>query len=141
MARFLLDTDHFTHFEYRHPRVWQRFQAYSPGDVALSIVTVEEYLRGRLATVARRNSAGGPRLVAAYGQLEAGCNRLRDFPVAGFDANSETLFRQLRPAVAKPGTQDLRIAAIALVNNLILVTANTTDFTGIPGLVLEDWTV
>ncbi len=34
---------------------------------------------------------------------------------------------------------DLLIAATALVHDLTLVTHNTKHFTGIPGLVVEDW--
>jgi tRNA(fMet)-specific endonuclease VapC len=39
------------------------------------------------------------------------------------------------------GPNDLLIAAIALANNLILVTHNTTEFSRVPGLKLEDWQV
>lgn len=79
--------------------------------------------------------------MAAYRELEAGFDRLHRFPVVAFDANVEALFRRLRPITPKPGTQDLRIGCIALANSLTIVTANTNDFAGIPGLVLEDWTV
>lgn len=38
-------------------------------------------------------------------------------------------------------TMDLRIAAIALANNLTVLTQNTRDFGKVPGLITEDWTV
>ena len=141
MARFLFDTNHLTHYEYGHPGVRARFQAEPPGEIALSIVTVEEYLRGRLATVAQWSAPGGPRLIAAYGRLETGCQLLRTFPFVGFDAAAEATVRRLRPIASKPGTRDLRIASIAWVHNLIVVTANASDFSSIPGLAWEDWTV
>ncbi len=37
------------------------------------------------------------------------------------------------------GDADLRIAAIALVRNLIIVTANTRHFQRVPGLPVENW--
>lgn len=39
------------------------------------------------------------------------------------------------------GTQDLRIAAIVISQNAILVTRNQRDFSRIPGLQFEDWTI
>ena len=37
------------------------------------------------------------------------------------------------------GPNDLLIAAIALANQMTLVTHNTTEFSRVPGLSLEDW--
>lgn len=36
---------------------------------------------------------------------------------------------------------DLRIAATALGHNLVLLTRNHTDFSRVPGLTIENWTV
>jgi tRNA(fMet)-specific endonuclease VapC len=61
------------------------------------------------------------------------------FPVVPFDQVAETNFQQFRPI--RIGTQDRKIAAIAVASQLILVTANRRDFSRVPGLVLEDWSV
>jgi tRNA(fMet)-specific endonuclease VapC len=39
------------------------------------------------------------------------------------------------------GTQDLRIAALVMANNGILVTRNRQDFERVPGLRFEDWSI
>jgi tRNA(fMet)-specific endonuclease VapC len=52
---------------------------------------------------------------------------------------------QIRATLANAGTPigayDLQIAAISLVNNLILVTHNTREFERVESLQLEDWEV
>lgn len=50
-------------------------------------------------------------------------------------------FKKLRQQKINIGTQDLRIAAIALVNDAIMVTQNYKDFIKVPDLKMEDWTV
>lgn len=48
---------------------------------------------------------------------------------------------QLLREKVRIGTQDLRIASIAIANNAILVTRNQRDFSRVPGLQFEDWTL
>ncbi|MCE7988051.1 MAG: type II toxin-antitoxin system VapC family toxin [Caldilinea sp. CFX5] len=56
-----------------------------------------------------------------------------------FDATAAIQFRHLQQQRLRVGTQDLRIAAIALANNCTLVTRNRRDFERIPELRIEDW--
>jgi len=63
------------------------------------------------------------------------------FPITPFDHAAEAQYRLLRATRLPVGTLDLKIVAIAQVNNLILLTRNRRDFGRIPGLVLEDWSV
>jgi tRNA(fMet)-specific endonuclease VapC len=60
-----------------------------------------------------------------------------------FDEQAIIKAAQIRAQLAAKGTPigpyDLQIAAIALVNDLILVTHNTREFSRIEELVIEDW--
>jgi tRNA(fMet)-specific endonuclease VapC len=47
----------------------------------------------------------------------------------------------LRAQSLRIATMDLRIASIALSQGLTLLTRNSRDFSKVPGLVLEDWTI
>jgi len=58
-----------------------------------------------------------------------------------FDAACENQFQQLRALRLRVGTQDLKIAAVALANQLVVLTRNRRDFGRIPGLAVDDWSV
>ncbi|WP_276748541.1 type II toxin-antitoxin system VapC family toxin [Chlorogloeopsis fritschii] len=62
-------------------------------------------------------------------------------PVLPFDAGAIAVFDGLRIQRVRVSTMDLRIAAITLSRNLVLLTRNINDFNKVPGLVIEDWTV
>jgi tRNA(fMet)-specific endonuclease VapC len=58
------------------------------------------------------------------------------------DAAAEAYGRirsQLQRSGRLPGPNDLLIAAIAVANNLVVVTHNTDEFSRVPGLTVEDW--
>jgi tRNA(fMet)-specific endonuclease VapC len=139
MLRYLFDTDHLTLYDHADVLVWRHLSAQPWGAVGISAVSVAEYLRGRLAAVTRHQS--GPLHVQAYSRLVASLQLFQQFPVVPLDQAGESQYQQLRGLRVRVGSQDLRIAAIALVYHLVLVTRNRRDFARIPGLMLEDWSV
>ncbi len=56
-----------------------------------------------------------------------------------FDEAAATKFDSLRTQRVTIGTMDLKIAAIALVNDATLLSSNLGDFQKVPGLQVEDW--
>jgi tRNA(fMet)-specific endonuclease VapC len=139
MPQYLLDTDHLTLYDHRHAALFPRVAAQPAGAVALSPVSAQEYLKGRLAALARHQS--GPLQVQAYANLVATLQLLRQFPIVDFDAACEAQSQRLRALRLRVGSQDLRIAAVALTHGLVLLTRNRRDFAPIPGLQLDDWSV
>ena len=61
--------------------------------------------------------------------------------VASFDMLSAQAFAKFRATVApEVDTDDVMMAAIAVTNDLTLVTRRPADFARYPGLRIEDWT-
>lgn len=60
-----------------------------------------------------------------------------------FDTSSGKIHGRLKAQLEKKGLTksepDLRIAAIAVQHKMILVTGHKRHFSGIPGLIIEDW--
>ncbi len=65
----------------------------------------------------------------------------RRFDVLAFPQPTIQRFQRLRALRLNVGLMDLRLAAVALENNLIIVTRNMRDFGRIAGLQTEDWSV
>ena len=129
--------DHVSLHERGHLPLRARLASSPPETVAVRVVTVEEMLRGRLAILARR--AEGEARVHAYTQLLETVRFFSTIPVVPFDIACERQFQALRALRLRVGNWDLRIAATALVHNVVLVTRNRRDFEHVPGLRLEDW--
>ena len=139
MPKFLFDTDHLTLCYHKHPPLMKQMGNHPPDAIGISVVTVEESMRGRLASVARHRS--GSLHVRAYAELLETVLLLHRFPLIAYDQASENQFQQLLTLRLRVGTKDLKIAAAALVNQLTVLTCNDRDFGRVPGLVIEDWSV
>src|SRR5258708_5368832 len=53
MPQSLFDIDHLTSYQYKHPRLMQRFAQEPADSVAICPINIEEIMRGRFATLAR----------------------------------------------------------------------------------------
>ena len=105
--------------------------------VFLCIVAVEESLQGFLALI-RRHRAGRDQL-AAYARLVRALDGLQKFPIIAFDADAAEAFHRLQDQRIRVGTMDLKIAAICLAHEALLLTRNLVDFEKVPGLRVENW--
>ncbi|MEH1924888.1 type II toxin-antitoxin system VapC family toxin [Nostoc sp.] len=140
---WILDTDHLSLFQQGHPEVTQRIKRKNPENLAVTVITLEEKLRGRLKNINEYNNKPlkSDKLIAAYKRLADEIEFFKNIRILDFDnrafENYELLIREKGVRI---GTQDLRIAAIAESVDGILVTRNTQDFEK-AYLLLEDWTV
>jgi tRNA(fMet)-specific endonuclease VapC len=78
--------------------------------------------------------------VEAYKQLKQQLVNYSAVPVFEFDKAAVQEFQRLKKSYPRLGTMDLKIAAIALVNQAVVLTRNRRDFGQVAGLGIEDWT-
>ena len=141
MSRYILDTDCFSHWQKNHPMMVQRVED-NAENLALTIVTVEEAIRGRLNVIRQASEPSqADKLVLAYTKLWDTLDDFKNLNILKFDQNAFTIYTEFFRQRIRIGTQDLRIAAIVLANNAILVTRNHRHFSQVPDLVQEDWTI
>jgi tRNA(fMet)-specific endonuclease VapC len=114
----------------RHPALPHRFAKVPDDEQFMSAISYAELLYGAL----RR---GRQELL---GEIHRLARRMRVLP---FDQVAAERFADLKADLERLGTPiaeaDLRIAATALVNGLILVTGNERHFRRVPGLAIENW--
>ncbi len=138
MSFWILDTDSVSLFQRGNLEIALRLNNIDKSEIAITIVTVEEQIRGRFQAIRR---AAPDELVSAYQKLQVTFDSLKSFNVLGFTTEAQDIYTNLIRQKIKVGRQDLRIAAIALSVNGILVTRNQRDFSQVPNFVLENWTL
>jgi tRNA(fMet)-specific endonuclease VapC len=129
---YLLDTNTcIAYLRGRSARVAQALREAQPEDIALCAVVVAELFEGAHRSVQREHNLAR---VAEF---------VTRFIILPFDIAAAEIAGQLGADLAARGTpigaHDLQIAAIALANDLTLVTHNTREFSRLTGLQLEDW--
>ena len=135
----VLDTDHLNVLAVPGPRADRlaaKLEQSADGEFAMTIVSIEEQMRGWLADIRRQLIP--TRQVRPYERLHRLVGFWALWRVLPFDNAAAARFQALRKQL-RVGSQDLKIAAIALVAGATLVTANARDFEQVPGLSIEDW--
>ena len=140
---FLLDTDHVVLSqqqsmpEYDH--LIQRVRQHDPTHFFVSVISFHEQVMGWNAYISRAKDLAG--VVRGYERLQRVLSNFSEAQVLAFDDAAADLFQDLRKRRARIGTMDLRIAAIALSRDLTVLSRNLADFSKVPGLKVEDWTI
>lgn len=136
---YVLDTDHMSILERGGaPAVTltMKLSALADSEIATTIISYEEQCRGWLAKTAREKDAA---LIRAYVQLGQHLEIYASMTVLPYDERAHAIFQSLQKQKIRIGTQDLKIAAIALANDATLLTRNLADFRKVPDLKTEDW--
>jgi tRNA(fMet)-specific endonuclease VapC len=131
MPTYLLDSNTLIYSFKNIGRVRERLLAQSANDVVLCTPVIWEILSGTLKSE------------RPQGQLESLKLIQQRYAMLDFDAAAMREAANVRATLEKAGrpigTIDTLIAGIALANKLTLVTHNTSEFSRVPGLQVEDW--
>ena len=137
----VLDSNHLSILQHPESPQFERLtaamQRSADADFATTAVSLEEQMRGWLAAINRtRQIHNQPLYYARLTGLVEFYSRWRLLP---FGAPAADRFVALRKDGIRIGTMDLKIAAIALTNDCLLLSANIRDFMQVPGLRVENW--
>jgi tRNA(fMet)-specific endonuclease VapC len=135
----VLDTNHYDELandsvfgRNAHQRIERR-----RADVFISIISVQESVQGWTALINRKRP--GSEQVHAYARFQKSIEALNKLTILPFDESAARLFENLKRQRIRCGTMDLKIAAICLVHDSLLLTRNLSDFAKVPGLRVENW--
>lgn len=129
---YLIDTNVcITYLKVPHSAIAARLAQIPPSDIATCSVVKLELMHGALRSA---NPARALSVLRAF---------LEPFVSLPLDDQAAEIGGQIRADLETRGLPigpyDLQIAAIAVANNLTVVTHNTREFTRVTGLRIEDW--
>jgi len=141
MTIWIVDTDHVSLLLQGNKAVRYRAEQVFP-NLAITVITVQEIFNGWVVKI--NSSSESKDLVRLYTNLWTTLAYFKEVRILNFDAEADTCYQRLlrenKQLNKKRLQKDLRIAAITLSVNGVMVTRNKRDFSLVPGLVIEDWT-
>jgi tRNA(fMet)-specific endonuclease VapC len=135
----LLDTNTLTALHKGDPRVIDRLKHLDDPDIATTLITKIELLRGRMDFLLK--ATDGQDLLRAQSWLFKTETLLGEIDILPFDSMAIEQFERLIAdrSFRKMGRADLQIASIALAKRATLVTRNIKDFRRVPNLKTINW--
>lgn len=132
--RYLADSNVWIQFlKRRNPAVAARLQRTPAADIVVCSVVWAELLHG-----ARKYETPVDRV----SRIQTALSPYVSLP---FDNDAAEQYADIRDSLERSGTiigaNDLLIASIARAHNLTVATGNVEEFSQVPGLLVEDWTV
>ena len=132
--KYLLDSNVcIQYLNQRSEKIIQRLQDLSDIDIVVCSIVKAELFYGAMRTYNPAKT------------LQKQQEFLGRFVSLYFDDQCALIYGEIRSKLAAKGTpignNDLHIAAIAMANNLTLITHNTREFSRIDNLKLEDWEI
>ena len=115
----------------RPPKVREKFQEFSIGELCISTITVSELMYGAFKSEFVEKN------------LKAIESFLMPFEIVDYDYMASIEYGKIRANLEKKGkvigNMDMQIAGHALALGLVLVTNNTKEFERVEGLGLDNW--
>ena len=139
---YILDTDHLSLIQRNGEdgkRIMARLASIANPEVAVTVITYEEQVKGRLSVLARAKTIDEQ--VFAYQGLQQVAIDYLKIAILPFSYAAALEHQRLRKAYPRLGNMDLKIAAISSTHNALLLTRNKSDFGQILELRIEDWSI
>jgi tRNA(fMet)-specific endonuclease VapC len=136
----LLDTDHLSilgRLNHSQREGLVRRMESSAGPHCTTIISVEEHFRGWISSISKRRQVHDQ--VLEYTRLRDFLMFIQKWEIIPFDSRAADEFLRLRKQCRRMATADLKIAAITLVNDALLLSAYLRDFRQVPNLRVENW--
>ena len=136
---YILDTDHLSLLQRNNQIVLKNLTAVPVSQRATTVINLEEQTRGPLASIRKAQSEA--EAARAFNRLRETFDFFNSIPVLTYEEDAVAEYQRLSTQKLRVGTQDLRIAAIALSHSATVVTRNIGDFGRVQGLLIADWSV
>lgn len=137
MSLYLLDTDHLTLYQQGNAGVVGGVVRHRADQLAISVISVTEQLTGWQAALNKTRDEA--RIEQIYIRMAQTVESLASWKVLHYPTAAMRTHDDLKRKKLNVSGNDLKIAAIALEFNAIVVTRNQNDFVRVPGIKLDNW--